>query len=179
MLDRLFGRRPPRIFLPPGRLMAPEVLERHRERHTALVGETLAGHTDRFAIFSDGTPTGDAAATAMLQAAEADYAAVAGWFQDIVPPGLPMQVYVDPDAGGAYHFSCSGTDIHIAADPARAAGFLVAEVVEVFQAAQDAGWGCAHPNGESLSLIVGFAQHPELGLAFAHTEQDWWAAGLR
>ena len=159
--------------------MAPEVLDRHRDRHMALAGETLAGHTDHFAIFSDGAPDGDAAAAAMLQAAEADYAAVADWFQNIVPPGLPMQVYVDPEAGGAYHFSCAGTDIHIAADPARAAGFLVAEVVEVFQAAQDAGWDCAHTNGESLSRVLAFEQHPDLAPDFTQTEQDWWSVGHR
>jgi hypothetical protein len=145
----------------------------------ALAGEILAGHTDHFAIFSDGTPDGDAAAAAMLQAAEADYAAVAGWFRDIVPPGLPMQVYVDPDAGGAYHFSCAGTDIHIASDPARAAGFLVAEVAEVFQAAQDAGWDCAHTNGESLSRVMAFEQHSDLARDFIPTEQNWWTAGHR
>jgi hypothetical protein len=159
--------------------MAPEALERHRDQHMALVGEILAGHTDHFAIFSDGTSDGDAAAAAMLRVAEADYAAVAGWFQDIVPPGLPMQVYVDPDAGGAYHFSCAGTDIHIASDPARAAGFLVAEVSEVFQAAQNAGWDCAHTNGESLSRVMAFEQHPDLAPDFTQTEQDWWAAGHR
>src|SRR2546425_12903675 len=115
MLDRLFGRRPPRIFLPPGRLMAPEVLERHRDQHMALAGETLAGHTDHFAIFSDGTPDGDAAAAAMLQAAEADYAVAAGWVQNIVSPRPPLPGYVDPDAGGGYHLSFSRTDIHLAA----------------------------------------------------------------
>jgi hypothetical protein len=177
MFDRLFDRRPPRVFLLPGRTLAPAVLEGHRARHAAVPGEALAGHTDHFAIFSDGTSSGDAAAAAMLDSAEADYAAVASWFRNIVPPGFPMQVYCDPDAGGAYHFSCSGTDVHVTPDPTRAAGFLVAEIVEVFQAAQGDGWDCAHTNGESLSRVLAFEQHPTLAPDFNQTEQEWWAAG--
>ncbi len=177
MFDWLLGRRPPRIFLAPGARIAPEVLERHRDRHVALPGEALAGHTEHFAIFSDGTPEGDAAAQAMLEAAEPDYAAIAAWFGNIMPPGLPIQVYADPGAGGAYHFSCAGTDVHVSPDPARAPGFLAAEVVEVFQAAQADGWECGHTNGETLSRVLAFERHPDLAADFVGTEQGWWAAG--
>lgn len=177
MFDRLFGRRPPRIFLLPGAAISQQLLERHRDRHVALPGELLSGHTEHFAIFSDGTPVGDAAAQAMLASAEPDYAAIAAWFGNIVPPGLPIQVYADPEAGGAFHFSCAGTDVHVSPDPARAPGFLAAEVVEVFQAAQGDGWDCGHTNGESLSRVLAFERHPDLAPDFTGTEQDWWAAG--
>lgn len=177
MLDRLFGRRPPRIFLLPGSQVPADVLERHRDLHVALSGEALAGHTEHFAIFSDGTSDGDRSAEAMLQSAEPDYAAIAAWFGNIVPPGLPIQVYADPGAGGAYHFSCAGTDVHVSPDPARAPGFLAAEVVEIFQAAQGNSWDCGHTNGEALSRVLAFDRHPDLAADFTGTEQAWWAAG--
>ena len=164
---------PARILIAPGAVIPDALLQRHRRRHQAVAGERRAGQTANFAVFSDGSPDGDAAAGAMLQTAEPDYSAVQTWFGGIVPPGLPFYVYTDPDAGGAYHMTCAGTDVHVSADPARAPGFLVAEIVEVFEAAQLTGWDCAHTNGEALSRVLAFERHPEIAPDFMATEQNW------
>jgi hypothetical protein len=169
-----------RVFLVPDARPSVEARARHHHhRHQPAVGEKLAGQTQNFTVFSDGTREGDGAARAMLDAAEDDYKAIREWFSDLDPPGLPFYVYVDPDAGGAYHMSCAGTDIHVLPDPRRAAGFLAAEVVEVFEAFQDRGWDCGQTNGEALSRVLAFARHPEIAPDFTATEQDWWGQGAK
>jgi hypothetical protein len=164
-------------LIPPGAVIPDALLQRHRRRHRAAAGERRAGQTVNFAIFSDGSPDGDAAASALLQTAEPDYTAVQEWFKAIQPPNLPFYVYTDPSAGGAFHITCAGTDVHVSADPVRAPGFLVAEIVEVFEAAQAAGWDCARTNGEALSRVLAFERHPEIAPDFMATEQDWWGQG--
>ncbi|HYM50826.1 MAG TPA: hypothetical protein VET65_09690 [Candidatus Limnocylindrales bacterium] len=177
MLRSLFGGQPPRVLEPPGRVIERAVLDRHKTRHVPAVGERLAGQTTNFTIFSDGSPAGDAAAAALLQSAEADYAAVQAWFSGIALPNLPFNVYTDPQAGGAYHFGCGGTDIHVQNDPQRAPGYLVAEVVEVFQDTLANGWNCGQTNGEALSRVLAFDRYQLLAQDFMPTEQDWWANG--
>jgi len=111
-------------------------------------GQTEAGRTEHMVVFTDGTPNGDAAAQAVLRTAEADYQAVANWFGGIsLPPGqegddqtiprtaTPIEVLIDQQAGGAYHFGCDATDLYIEPNPDLASGFIVAELVEVFEAA--------------------------------------------
>lgn len=178
MLQRLFGRRTPaRVFTRPGVVVPEAAIQAHRRRHPALVGQQKAGQTQNFVVFSDGTASGDAAAQAMLNSCEADYAATQAWFGGLTPPNLPMYVYADPNAGGAYHISCAGTDIHVQSDPSRAPGFLTAEIVEVFEAAINNGWDCGFTNGETLSRVLAFDRHPEIAADFNQTEQDWWASG--
>ena len=177
MLRSLFGGRPARVFEPPGRPIDRAVLDRHRARHVALVGERPAGQTTNFTVFSDGSSDGDAAAAALLQSAEADLTAVQQWFSGIALPSLPFTVYTDPQAGGAYHFGCGGTDIHVQNDPQRAPGYLVAEVVEVFEDTLSNGWDCGQTNGEALSRVLAFDRYPQLAQDFMPTEQDWWANG--
>jgi hypothetical protein len=178
MLRRLFGSAPQgRVFLRPGAAVPKDALRAHRPRHHAAVGEARAGQTANFVVFTDGTPGGDAAAQAMLSSCEADYAATQQWFQGLTPPSLPFYVYADPNAGGAYHVTCAGTDIHVLSDPALAPGFLTAEIVEVFEAAINNGWDCGFTNGESLSRVLAFDRHPEIAADFNPTEQDWWASG--
>jgi hypothetical protein len=102
---------------------------------TRLAAQRQAGQTPHFIVYSDGTSAGDATAQAVLQHAEADYAALQAWFGGLaLPPGqdgddqttvrtaLPFHVAMDPNAGGAYHYSCAGTDLFIepAADSGRA-----------------------------------------------------------
>jgi len=178
MLRRLFGSAPQgRVFLRPGAAVPKDALQAHRQRHHAAAGEARAGQTTNFVVFTDGTPSGDAAAQSMLKSCEADYAATQQWFGGLTPPSLPFYVYADPNAGGAYHMTCAGTDIHVLSDPALAPGFLTAEIVEVFEAAIDNGWDCGFTNGESLSRVLAFDRHPEIAGDFNPTEQDWWAAG--
>src|ERR1700737_4407381 len=131
MLRSLFGSKvPPRVFLPPGITLPASAVEAHRRRHPAALGQAKAGQTQNFVVFSDGTADGDAAAQAMLDRAEADYAATQIWFGGLTPPSLPFYVYADPNAGGAYHMTCARTDVHGLSDPARAPGFLTAEIGE-------------------------------------------------
>ena len=178
MLRGLFGTRvQARVFTRPGVTIPKSVLELHRLRHQAAPGEHKAGQTANFVVFSDGTASGDAAAQAMLNAAEADFAAVQQWFGGLTPPSLPCYVYTDPNAGGAYHITCAGTDIHVLPDPVAAPGFLAAEVVEVFEAAISNGWDCGFTNGECLSRVLAFERHPEIAADFNQTEQDWWTQG--
>src|SRR5207237_4201579 len=107
--------------------------------------------TQNFIVFSDGTADGDGAAQAMLDKAEADYAATQMWFGGLTPAGLPFYVYADPNAGGAYHMTCAGTDVHVLSDPVRAPGLMTAEIVEVFEGAYNIGWYSVVINGEWLS----------------------------
>ena len=180
MLRSLFGSKvQARVFMPPGITLPGSAVQAHRLRHPATSGQAKAGQTQNFIVFSDGTADGDAAAQAMLDKAEADYAATQVWFAGLTPPGLPFYVYADPNAGGAYHMTCAGTDVHVLSDPVRAPGFLTAEIVEVFQAAINNGWDCAVTNGESLSRVLAFERHPEIAGEFNPTEQDWWAQGHR
>src|SRR5690349_12530362 len=106
MLSSLFGGRRPRVLEPAGVVIERSVLERHRQRHLARPGERLWGQTANFTIFTDGSAEGDAAAAALLQAAEADLDAVRQWFAGVNLSSLPFNVYTDPQAGGAYHFGC-------------------------------------------------------------------------
>src|ERR1700680_2695098 len=140
MLRSLFGPKVrARVLLPPGMTLAPSAVQAHRQRHPAALGQAKAGQTQNFIVFSDGTADGDAAAKAMLDSAEADYAATQVWFGGLTPTSLPFYVYADPNAGGAYHITCAGTDVHVLSDPLRAPGFLTAEVVEGFEAAINNG----------------------------------------
>jgi len=57
-----------RVFVRPGMQVPGGVLDAHAKRHQAVAGEHLAGQTTNFVIYSDGSPDGDAAAQAMLEA---------------------------------------------------------------------------------------------------------------
>jgi hypothetical protein len=164
-----------RVFARPGLAIPADLLGAHWQRHKP--GEKKAGQTANFAVYSDGTSIGDACATAMLNSAETDYATVRQWFGGLTPPNLPFNVYVDANAGGAYHITCAGTDVHVLNDPSAAPGFLAAEIVEVFEAAINNGWDCGFTNGEALSRVLAFDRHPEIEGEFNQTEQEWWAQG--
>ncbi len=162
-----------------------------QQRARALFnGQTEAGRTDHVIVYTDGTPAGDATAQAVLATAEADYLATAAWFGGLsLPPGqqgddqtvprtaTPVQVLIDPQAGGAYHFGCNATDLYLEPTPELASGFFVAELVEVFEAAIANGWDCGQTNGEGLSRVLAGERNPNLGSLFVPTEQAWWADG--
>ena len=153
-------------------------------------GQTEAGRTEHLIVYTDGTPNGDASAQAILTTAEADYQAVTNWFGGIsLPPGqegddqttprtaTPVQVLIDQQAGGAYHFGCDATDIYIEPTPELATGFMVAELVEMFEAAINNGWQCGNTNGEGLSRVLAGERNANLGPLFTQTGQTWWQAG--
>src|SRR5436309_10266393 len=178
MFRGLFGSgAPARVFLRPGAAVPKDILRAHRLRHRAALRERKAGQTTNFIVFSDGTPNGDGAARAVLASGEADFQATRQWFGRLTPSSLPFYVYADPNAGGAYHMTCAGTDVHVLSDPVLAPGFLMAEVVEVFEADISNGWDCGVTNGESLSRVLAFERHAEIAAEFNPTEQDWWAQG--
>jgi hypothetical protein len=153
-------------------------------------GQTEAGRTEHLIVYTDGTPNGDAAAQAVLKSAEADYQAITNWFGGIsLPPGqegddqttprtaTPVQVLIDQQAGGAYHFGCEATDIYIEPTPELATGFMVAELVEIFEPAINNGWACGNTNGEGLSRVLAGERNAHLGPLFVQTGQAWWQAG--
>jgi hypothetical protein len=155
-----------------------------------LSGETQAGQTAHFIVYTDNTSNGNASAQNVLATCEADWAAVQNWFGGInLPPGqdgddqttprtaMPIYVVMDPNAGGAYHYSCSATDIYIEPTPEMASGLMVAELVEVFEAAINNGWSCGQTNGEGLSRVLAVERNSALAAVTISTYNDWWNNG--
>ncbi len=153
-------------------------------------GEKEVGRVNDMIVYSDGSAEGDASAKAVLQTAEADFQAVQQWFGGLTLPAghdgddqttprtaTPCQVLMDPQAGGAYHFGCDATDIYIQPDPSLANGFMVAELVEIFEAAANNGWSCGNTNGEGLSRVLAGERNANLAPDFAQTIQAWWSNG--
>jgi hypothetical protein len=162
-----------------------------QQRGRALFnGQAEYGRTEDVIVYSDGTPEGDATAQALLRTVEADFQATQAWFGGLALPAgqegddqttprtaLPVQVLIDPQAGGAYHFGCDATDIYVEPDPELVSGFFVAELVEDFEAAIANGWDCGQTNGEGLSRVLAGERNANLGSLFVQTEQSWWANG--
>lgn len=160
------------------------------QARTRFAGQNPAGQTKYLIVYSDGSAEGNASAQAVLKTADADYAAVTDWFGGIsLPQGqpgddqntprtaLPVQVLMDANAGGAYHYGCDATDIYIQPVPELASGFMVAELVEIFEAAQGKGWQCGNTNGEGLSRVLAAERNANLGSDLAQTIQSWWSNG--
>ena len=153
--------------------------------------QTVAGKTTHFTVYTDGSSDGNAAAQAVLASCEADFAAVQGWFGGLsLPAGQdgndqntprtaqPCYVLMDPNAGGAYHYACNATDLYIEPNPAnQASGLMVAELVEVFEAAINNGWNCGQTNGEALSRVLATARNSGLASLIGQTAQQWWSDG--
>ncbi len=153
-------------------------------------GETEVGRTADVIVYTDNSTTGNASAQAVLQSAEADFKATQQWFGGIALPqgqqgddqttprtALPIQVLMDSQAGGAYHFGCNATDLYLEPDPQLASGFMVAELVEVFEAAINNGWQCGQTNGEALSRVLATERNNGLAQLQVQTGQAWWANG--
>ncbi|HEY8287080.1 MAG TPA: hypothetical protein VIJ28_22035 [Chloroflexota bacterium] len=127
---------------------------------------TREGSTSRFVVSYDQSlgAHGKTLAAAMLQTCERDYAATAAYFGNLTPAGLPITVYLDPGTNGAYHTTCADTGLHCdifgGANPDLVRMLMVAELVEVFEDAQGAGWNCGYSNGEALSRILATLQYP-------------------
>ena len=188
MPETVAGPRADILRMGPGRALGRDFS--YATAQAAFRGQSEAGRTEHMIVYTDGTPNGDAAAQAVLKTAEADYQAVANWFGGIsLPPGqegddqttprtaTPVQILIDQQAGGAYHFGCDATDIYIEPTPELANGFMVAELVEIFEAAVNNGWQCGNTNGEGLSRVLAGERNAKLGPLFTQTGQAWWQAG--
>jgi len=147
---------------------------------------TLVGSTEHFHVFYAsilGT-AGDKIAQGVLNNCERDYKTIAGYFAQ--QQSLMFQVLVAPlsrnmdGTGGAYHHSCSATDLYCdvqvtpAINPDVTSALVVAEEVEVFQALQNRGWNCGASNGEGLSRVIAEELYPGLleGLGY-ESARDW------
>jgi hypothetical protein len=155
-------------------------------------GQNEVGRTADVIVYSDGSANGNATAQAILQPAEADFQATQAWFGGIaLPPGqqgddqttprtaTPVQVLMDSQAGGAYHFGCNATDLYCEPDPTFGSGFFVAELVEVFEAAINNGWQCGQTNGEALSRVLATERNGNLAQLQVQTGQAWWSNGAQ
>ncbi len=164
----------------------------HARSRAVFRGQTEVGRTANLIVYTDGSANGNASAQAILQTGEADFQATQAWFGGIsLPPGqegddqttprtaLPVQVLMDAQAGGAYHFGCNATDLYCEPDPALGSGFMVAELVEVFEAAINNGWACGQTNGEALSRVLATERNGNLAQLQVQTGQAWWSNGAK
>ncbi len=132
------------------------------------------GTTAHFAVYYDPSlgPDGKSCADGVLTTGENDYAQTSAWFGGIDSPTLPINVIIaalDPSGqggGGAYHYGCSAVDLYcdlknvpnLDLDYTRM--LVVAELVEVFEEAQNVGWDCGQSHGEGLSRVLATALYP-------------------
>ena len=135
---------------------------------------TQEGTTKNFAVYYDPAlgAEGKSCADGVLATCENDYSQTSAWFGGIASPTLPVNILIaalDPSGqggGGAYHYGCSAVDLYC--DLKNVPGLdidytrmlLVAELVEVFEAAQGVGWDCGASNGEGLSRVLSAALYP-------------------
>jgi len=127
---------------------------------------TLAGSTKHFHVFYAErlVPSGASVARGVLKNCERDYQTLAEICMQQGP--LQFNIVIAPlseqmdGTGGAYHHSCLATDLYCdvqltpTIDPDVTNALMIAEEVEVFQAAQGRGWDCGASNGEGLSRVL-------------------------
>lgn len=135
---------------------------------------TQEGTTANFAVYYDPALGGDgkSCADGMLATCENDYTQTSKWFGGIASPTLPVNIIIAPldssgqGGGGAYHYGCSAVDLYCdlknvpSLDINYTRMLMVAELVEVFEAAQNLGWDCGASNGEGLSRVLSTALYP-------------------
>ncbi len=128
---------------------------------------TLAGSTAHFQVyFETGFANGPVIAQGVLVTVERDYEAVAGFFGGLTLPTFPLNAIIASGIGGAYHYGCSGVDLYCDGDTSASPDIdhtrmlVVAEEVEVFEAAQNRGWDCGASNGEGLSRVLATELYP-------------------
>ena len=151
--------------------------------HGDYPNAVLEGATANFRVYADPTLGNDGlnVARGVLALCEKDYTTIKGYFGGLKPPHLPINVIIadltntsvgacggdKPPGGGAYHCGCAGVDVYcdIQKTPSLDPGFteflLVAELVEVFEGAQNKGWDCSASTGEGLSRVLAAALYPD------------------
>src|SRR5437879_3501093 len=172
---------PPALPLRPRRGKAHVFAVTHAGHRTSLGGKAgfdhpvvQEGQTAHFVVYYDPSlgPNGTSCADGELATCENDYAQTSTWFGGIDSPTLPLNVVLaalDPSGqggGGAYHYGCSAVDLYCdvknipTLDIDHTRMLMVAELVEVFEAAQNVGWDCGGSNGEGLSRVLASALYP-------------------
>ncbi len=134
---------------------------------------TLRGSTANFNVHYENA-LGDVGATladGVLASCEAEYAQLQAWFGGLTPPGLPFEIYVVTGDFGAYHATCAATEFHCAAADGTNVDLVrmlvVAEEVEVFEAALSSAWDCGASGGEGLSRVLATELYPDALNGFA------------
>jgi hypothetical protein len=149
----------------------------------------LRGSTPHFQVFYDPhlAQDGEAVADFVLQSCEGVYAAMSDYFGGITPPNLPFQIklYLRPSdhpgagLGGAAHGpTCADVvllcDVKTNPFDAALSEYLyIAEMVEVFSAAQGPAWYCGASNGEGLSRVLATAINYSSPFGPFFTAPDW------
>ena len=161
-----------RVGLPIGRGDVPKAILRRSTVHFNVYADPALGRT------------GTIVANVVSATCENAYATIGGYFGGIALSTLPVNVIISDLGGlGAYHHGCSGVDIycHVKRKPRVVPRFtafgVAAELVEIFEAAQSAGWNCSASNGESLSRVLSTALYPAQLNGFATAHQ--WLDGYR
>jgi hypothetical protein len=148
----------------------------HRAHHSGVF--VHAGTTEHFQVEYQRHLgyAGQQLARGVLVDCEADFSELTAWFGGLVPQELPFRVSIVRGSFGAFHDSCADTHLRCAAFDGHNAELVemlnMAEAVEVFSAAQNAGWDCGASNGEGLSRVLAAALHPSQLDGFA-TSGDW------
>jgi hypothetical protein len=151
-----------RILRHPLEDLTPETIAAARHRPSF----TQAGTTQNFVVEYQTRlgAAGAGLADVVLKTCEADYATLQGWFSGLTPPALPCRSLIVRGRFGAFHSTCADTRLHLAAfglDNGELVEMVnMAEVVEVFEAAQNQGWDCGASNGEGLSRVLATELHP-------------------
>jgi hypothetical protein len=164
------------------RLGKPHILViTHAGHRTSLGGRAgfdypvvQEGQTANFVVYYDPAlgSDGQSCADGVLATCENEYAQTSAWFGGINSPTLPINVILAPldpsgqGGGGAYHYGCAAVDLYcdVKNMPTLDIDFsrflMEAELVEVFEAAQNVGWNCGFSNGEGLSRVLATALYP-------------------
>jgi hypothetical protein len=150
------------------------------------VSATFRGASNFFQVYyenSFGASTGELLADGVLASCDSDYEKIYAAFGSVAPP-LPMTCVIYTGPGG-YHHTCIDNVLYVTGltlqppnvpDVATALAVLVAEEVEVFEAAQASGWNCGDTNGEGLSRVLAEDLYPGT-LDYYHTADAWLDSG--
>lgn len=142
---------------------------------------TLEGSTVHFQVYyQTGFANGPVIAQGVLATVGRDYDSLVNLFGGLALPTFPINIIAASGIGGAYHYGCAAVDLYCDGDTSGSPDIdhtrmlVVAEEVEVFEAAQNRGWDCGASNGEGLSRVLATELYPaELdGFATAATWLD-------
>jgi hypothetical protein len=141
----------------------------------------LQGTTAHFHVYYDPRlgQAGKDIAKGVTNKCESDYNHISKLFGRITPRGMPFKIVISAlPEGGAFHYGCSAVTLFCDAkttppDSDYSSFLVVAEGVEVFEAAQGGAFNCGASDGEGLSRVLATELYPaQLTEAFT-TAPDW------